>query len=151
LPLGNWAAILGWLLGGLIAGRSSGVLWAVGGSWPLSRPVGRGDRREYWTAALTADAHSPSGMRERNLCVVRQRSNHRRSSSNRAESSQLFLVLIGCPPQNSVLTAHDTTPLKTIHTRLPQGHSRFINGSYCDQECTTIRFTAADLRPRKAG
>jgi transposase len=32
-------------------------------------------------------------------------------------------VLIGCPPQIREPTTYDTTPLKTIHARLPQGHA----------------------------
>ena len=56
------------------------------------------------------------------LRVRRQCSNRRRTPSSRAGRSRVFLVPIGCPPQVRVLTAHDTTPLKTIHTRLPEGH-----------------------------
>ena len=78
----------------------------------------------YIPAALTAAAHNDSGIRERILCVRRQRSNRPRTPSNRAGRSRVLLALIGCPPRVLCLTAYDTTRLKTIHTRLPEGHDQ---------------------------
>jgi len=75
-------------------------------------------------AILTAEDHSDSGMRERTLRVFRQRSKRWRVRSSLAGSSGVvFRVLIGCPPHVRDSTTNDTRRLKTVHTRLPEGHA----------------------------
>ena len=61
-------------------------------------------------------------MRECVLCVRRQSSKRCRTLSSLAGRLCALRVFIGSPPQNRELTANDTTSLKTIHTRLPEGH-----------------------------
>ena len=61
-------------------------------------------------------------MRERGLRTLRQASNRRCTAASRVGRSRLALVSIGCPPRDCDATAYDTTPLDTIHARLPKGH-----------------------------
>jgi hypothetical protein len=82
-------------------------------------------------AILTAEAHNGLGMREGILRVRRQRSNRRWTFSSSPGSARAFLVLIGRPPQVHVLTAHDTTPLKTLHTRPPEEHEMMTFNFAC--------------------
>ena len=79
-----------------------------------------------------ADAHSDAGIRERDLRVRRQRSNRRWTLANPAACASVFLAILGCPPQTSAPTAEDTTPFKTIHTRLPEGHHDRERGDVVD-------------------
>jgi hypothetical protein len=76
------------------------------------------------SATLAADAHSVSGIRARPPRVARHRSNRRRTASSRAGRLSVCLVPIGHPPQCSVSAGYDTTTVKMIHARLPQGHYR---------------------------
>ena len=88
-----------------------------------SQRVG-GSEIPYRPAMSAAASHRESGMRPCPFRVARHRSNRRRTPSSRAGRSPRLVVSIGCPPQVCELTAHDTIPLKTIHTRLPQGHEQ---------------------------
>jgi len=73
---------------------------------PSSSPkptTAQGCVREFYGSAANARiAAGPSPICQAGLCA--------------------FLGLISCPPQVHVLTAYDTTPLKILHTRLPEGH-----------------------------
>jgi hypothetical protein len=80
------------------------------------------------SATLAADAHSVSGIRARPLRVARHRSNRRRTASSRAGRLSVCLVPIGHPPQCSVSAGYDTTTVKMIHARLPQGHDDSDSG-----------------------
>jgi hypothetical protein len=77
----------------------------------------------YLPAANAAEAHNRSGIREPTARVRRHRSNRCRTPSSPAGRLRVRLEIIGCPPNNWVLTAYDTIHIKLIHTRLPEAHA----------------------------
>ena len=75
---------------------------------------------------------SGSGLREWPLRVLGHRSKRRRPASRQVGIAWVFLDLITWPPDHHRSTADDTRLVKSVHTRLPEGHLDSNRGNNCE-------------------